>query len=353
MISHPDREKAVELIDEAVAAGSRRAPACETLGICERTYRRWRRSEREIVADGRPGAERQAPANKLTPEEREQILALCHKPEFANLPPGQIVPVLADQGEYVASESSFYRILHDADEQHHRGRAKVPFKSRPRSTHCASAPCQVWTWDVTFLKAPVRGMFYYLYMILDIYSRKVVGWEVHEQELGTYASALVRRAVLSEHCDSSTLVLHADNGSIQKSATLRSTLEWLGIEPSYSRPRVSDDNAYSEAAFRTCKYRPEFPVDGFESLVAAREWVDQFVHWYNTIHRHSGIKYVTPEQRHRGEDIQILAERQSLYEQAKKRNPHRWSGSSRDWSPVTAVWLNPEKPEAEKLLEIA
>ena len=341
MISPPDRRAAVELIDEAVAAGARRAPACETAGITLRTYQRWTR-EGPLKLDGRPEAKRPTPRNKLSEDERTQVLEVCHRPEYASLPPSQIVPLLADQGEYLASESSFYRILREADEQHPRGRAQPPRPAAPKPTHCARAPCQVWVWDVTWLKSPIRGAFFYLYLILDLYSRKIVGWEVHTEERAEQAAALVRRAVWAEGCIDQPLVLHADNGGPQKGSTLRATLEALGIEPSYSRPRVSDDNAYAEAIFRTCKYRPSYPAQGFESLGQAREWVLEFVRWYNHAHRHSGIRYVTPVQRHEGAETALLQARQRVYAEAKARHPARWSGPTRDWTPVGEVWLNPQ-----------
>ncbi|MGI9301151.1 MAG: transposase [Gammaproteobacteria bacterium] len=275
MISPPDRVKAVTLIDEAVEAGARRWKACLELGIHARTYRRWT-SAGGVRGDARPEAVRPVPSTKLTEAERSEVLAICHAPAFASLPPSQIVPTLADQGRYVACESSFYRILHDADEQHHRGRAQAPRRQRAPRTHCASDPCEVWCWDVSFLRSPVVGLFYRLYMIVDLYSRKIVGWEIHEQESGEYAAALVHQAVLREGCIDRPLILHADNGAIQRGYTLRCKLEQLGIEPSYSRPRVSDDNAYSESLFRTCKYRPDYPVHGFESIEAARQWMQRF-----------------------------------------------------------------------------
>jgi len=355
MISTPDRMMAVELIDQAVVAGARREQACAELGIHDRTYRRWTAGY-GVAGDRRPEAVREEPVNKLTESERNEILDTCHQKEYASLPPSQIVPRLADEGTYLASESSFYRVLHAAEEQQHRGRARAPRTTRRPSTHCALAPCELWSWDVSFLRSPVRGLFYYLYMILDVYSRKIVGWEIYDQETGEYASALIHRAVLAEGCIDQPLILHADNGAIQKGYTLRTKLEQLGIEASYSRPRVSDDNPYSESLFRTCKYRPDFPVDGFASIEAAREWMKQFVHWYNEVHRHSGIRYVTPGQRHRGEDVGILAKRNDTYSAAKERNPQRWSGDTRNWSPVNEVWLNPEK-SAEKtdetILEVA
>lgn len=352
MTSAPDRRKAVELVNEAVAAGARKHKACAELGISERTAQRWEQ-DGEITADKRPTAARPRPANKLGEVERESILDTCHQPEYASLPPSQIVPRLADQGRYLGSESTFYRVLHEADEQHHRGRSRASREPKPLSTHCATAPCQVWTWDITWLPAAVKGMFFYLYVILDIYSRKIVGWEVYAEESAEHASVLVQRAVLREGCGHTPLVLHSDNGSPMKGATLLETLHKLGITPSYSRPRVSNDNPYSEAAFRTCKYRPEYPAAGFANIEEARQWVLAFVRWYNEEHRHSGIRFVTPAQRHRGEDEAILAQRRMVYEQARARHPERWSGEIRNWDVVGEVWLNPEKTEAGKPLVVS
>jgi putative transposase len=309
-----------------------------------------------VKADGRPMAARPEPANQLSTEERERVLAVCHAPEFASLPPSQIVPRLADRGEYLASESSFYRILRAADEQHHRGRARAPRQPAAPPSHCARGPCEVWSWDISWLPGPVRGLFFYLYLILDLYSRKIVGFEVYERESAEYGAQVVRRAVLAAGCVGKPLVLHADNGSPQKGSSLRATLEALGIEASYSRPRVSDDNAYSEALFRTCKYRPEYPHQGFASLEAAREWTLALVRWYNHEHRHSGIRYVTPAARHAGHDPTILAARQRVYQAARERHPERWTGSTRNWEPIGEVWLNPVKapsPDRTPRLEAA
>ena len=346
MISTPDRVKAVELIDEAVVSGARRSVACKEMGISDRTYRRWTH-DGKVRSDGRPEAERAAPTNKLSDAERQEILDVCHTSEHADKPPGQIVPTLADNGLYLGSESTYYRVLRENDEQHHRGRAKVPTPGRTPTSHCATAANQVWTWDVSYLPTLIRGQFYYLYAILDIYSRKITGWEVHDCEDGDHAAALVHRAVISEGCPSDTLVLHADNGSIQKGSTLRAKLEFLGVSSSFSRPRVSNDNPYSESLFRTCKYCPSYPSEGFASLEAARAWIKKFVYWYNNEHKHSGIKHVTPAQRHAGEDIELLAHRRKVYEAARKRNPNRWSGSTRNWDHISEVWLNPEKPSVK------
>ena len=305
-----------------------------------RTYQRWTRGE-AIKPDGRPKAHRPVPANKLSAEERAEVLALCHEPPYASLPPGQIVPRLADEGRYLASESSFYRLLRAAEEQQPRGRARAPRPAAEPPRRCAQAPCQVWTGDISWLPGPVKGLFFYRYLILDLYSRKIVGWEVYEGESAAYAAEVVRRAVLAERCIDHPLVLHADNGSPMKGETLRETLSRLGVSTSYSRPRTSNDNPFSEALFRTGKYCPAYPEQGFTSLAEARTWMQQFVQGYNQVHRHSGIQFVTPEQRHQGHDGAILAHRQAVYEQAKARHPERWSGPTRNWQPVTEVWLNP------------
>ena len=340
MISALDRRQAVELIQEARDSGARLERACAELGITVRTFQRWT-LEGAVKADGRPQARRPEPANKLSTEERAQILTLCHEPTYASLPPSQIVPRLADRGEYLASESSFYRILREADEQHHRGRSRAPQARGEPPRLVARAPNAVWTWDISWLPGPVKGLFFYLYLILDLYSRKIVGWEVYAGESTDYAAELVRRTVLAERCLDRPLVLHADNGSPMKGETLLATLYRLGIATSYSRPRTSNDNPYSEALFRTCKYCPAYPTNGFASLDQARTWMQQFVQGYNTEHRHSGIRFLTPEQRHNGQEQDILAQRQAVYEQAQARHPERWAGNIRNWNPITEVWLNP------------
>lgn len=341
MISTQDRQTAVSLIDEATLAGARRFMACREMGICSRTYRRWVESSGEVRPDQRPLAIRPVPANALTEEERAKVLEVVSRPEFASLPPSQIVPILADQGEYLASESSFYRILRAHGMQHHRGRAARPAGKREPQRHCAQGSNQVWVWDITWLPGPVAGTFFYLYMMLDLYSRKVVGWEVFEQESAECAAIVLQKASLAEVRGIKPLVLHSDNGSPMKGATMLATLQKLGIAPSFSRPGVSDDNAHAEAFFRTLKYRPGYPGKGFDTLENTRNWVMHFVRWYNFEHRHSAIKFVTPAQRHSGEDVAILAARDQLYQQARAKHPERWPGETRDWEKVYVVWLNP------------
>lgn len=340
MISSPDRHHAVELIREACQAGARLKPACAHLGLDMRTYQRWTQGG-QVKIDARPQAKRGEPANKLSAEERTAVLAVCHQIDYAGLPPSQIVPRLADQGQYIASESSFYRILRDAQEQHHRGRSRVPRPAAEPPRLLARAPNQVWTWDISWLPGPVKGLFFYLYLITDLYSRKIVGWEVYECESAAYAAEVVRRAVLAERCLDQPLVLHADNGSPMKGETLLETLYRLGIATSYNRPRTSNDNPYSEALFRTCKYRPDYPAGGFDELNQARAWMQQFVDFYNEQHRHSAIRFVTPMQRHQGLDDEILTQRHALYQRARCQRPQRWTGNTRNWNPIDEVWLNP------------
>jgi putative transposase len=345
MISPSDRALAIELIQEANRNGARLAMACKEMNISVRTYERWV-SQGGIKEDQRPTASRPEPKNKLTTEEKQEILEVVKKEEFADLPPTQIVPKLADQGVYIASESSFYRVLREVNMQNHRGRSKRPERRLPES-HLATAPNQVWTWDITWLKGPVKGMFYRLYLIIDIFSRKIVGWEIWETEEAKYAEELMKRTVIKEKIQGRPLVLHSDNGSPMKAATFQVLLEKLGVQSSYSRPRVSNDNPYFEAMLRTLKYRPEFRYKGFETLEATREWVVKFVNWYNCVHLHSGINFVTSEQCHTGVHIEILKKREEVYEKAMQKHPERWSRSTRNWSAQESVALNPMKEKLE------
>lgn len=345
MIGLEDRQMKVRNIETAQHAGARLDAACKVAGITLRTLQRWKREDGLVRGDLRPASPRPRPAHALTEAERREVLQVANEARFADLPPARIVPMLADEGVYLASESTFHRLLREAGQTTHRGRAKAPTAFRPPSTHIATAPRQVWCWDMTYLPATVAGRWFHLYLILDLYSRKIVGWEVHDTDAAEHAAHLVRRTALAEGIAAlaDKPVLHGDNGATLKATTVLAMLHWLGIKPSYSRPRVSDDNAYAEALFRTAKYRPEFPARGFADLDATRSWASGFVHWYNVEHRHSGIRYVSPAQRHAGEDHAILAARHALYANARARHPARWTGNTRDWSPITAVALNPER----------
>ncbi|WP_019415571.1 IS3 family transposase [Paenisporosarcina sp. TG20] len=348
MISPSDRKLAVELIQEANRNGARLARACAELNINVRTYERWV-SDGGIKNDQRPHALRPEPKNKITKEERLEILDVVKKEEFVDLPPSQIVPKLADQSIYIVSESTMYRVLREEKMQQHRGQSKRPEMKLPES-YLAKAPNQVWTWDITWLKGPVKGFYYKLYLIIDLFSRKIVGWEVWETEDAAHAEKLIRNAILNEKIHGAPLVLHSDNGSPMKAGTFQVLLETLGIQSSYSRPRVSNDNPYSESIFRTLKYRPEFPYTGFKTIEDAREWTARFAHWHTFEHQHSGINFVTPEQRHTGVHIEVLKKRKEVYELAKQKHPERWSRSTRNWDPHESVALNPmkEKLRADK-----
>ena len=347
MIDHSDRKLAVELIQEANRNGARLALACKELDISVRTYQRWV-EEGGVKEDQRPLAVRPEPKNKITEEEKEKMVEIVKANEFVDLPPSQIVPKLADQGIYIASESSFYRLLRDQKMQHHRGKSNKPQRRVPES-HVAYAPNQVWTWDITWLDGPILGLYFRLYLIIDLFSRKIVGWEIWEKEAAEYAERLIKKAVIKEKVHGRPLVLHSDNGSPMKASTFQATLETLGIQRSYSRPRVSNDNPYSESMFRTLKYRPEYPEKGFETIEDARAWVQKLVHWYNFEHQHSGINFVTPNQCHTGVYVDVLSRRKEVYEQAKLKHPERWSKATRDWSPHQSVALNPvDEREEEK-----
>ena len=346
MIPLRERQMLVNLLQEASAAGCRLFMACEEVEISLRTYRRWI-SGGGVKGDQRPEVIRVAPSNQLTEEERQCIITTCNKPEYASLPPSQIVPILLDNNIYLGSESSFYRVLKAENQLHHRGRSRAPKKVSKPTSYTAHNPNEVWSWDITYLASRIKGQFYYLYLFEDIFSRKIVGYEVYDHECGDKAAKLLQRCQLREQCLNKPLVLHSDNGAPMKSQTMKAKMEELSVIPSYSRPRVSDDNPYSESLFRTLKYRPEWPSSGFNSLEEARDWVENFVDWYNNKHRHSKINFITPAQRHRGEDSAILANRKVVVETAKANNPSRWSGDIRDCDPVGSVSLNPEK-ESEK-----
>lgn len=312
------------------------------LRLSSRTLQRWR--AQGAGDDRRIGPKRLSP-NALTETEQRRILEVANSPEFRGLSPKQIVPKLADQDLYLASEATFYRLLRREGQQKHRSPSRSP-TPRAKPTQQATGPNQLWSWDITYLKSAVRGRFYYLFLVVDVWSRKIVGWDVHREENAAHAAALISRICAQSGVDPRGIVLHSDNGGPMKGATMLATLQWLGVVPSFSRPHVKDDNAYSEALFRTLKYRPSYPKRPFASLEQARSWVASFVHWYNFEHAHSAIRYVTPAERHARKDEVILANRERVYERARRRHPRRWTGRTRNWTPVKAVFLNPPLAES-------
>ncbi len=344
-----DRRKALEILDAGMAAGARARKLAELLGVGLTTLQRWRR---QFAGDGdgldrRKGSHRLV-SHRLSDEERQRILLTCTQPEFAALPPGQIVPVLADRGLYIGSERSFYRVLHAHGQAHRRGRTRPPQEPRPVPRLEARGPNEVWSWDITYLPTSVRGVWLYLYLVIDVWSRKVVAWDVADREDAQIAADLVGRACLRERISKGRrqpLILHADNGNAMRAATLEARLEELGVLRSFSRPRVSNDNPYSESLFRTVKYRPDYPRRPFRCQEEACAWVVAFVDWYNHQHRHSAIRFVTPHERHSGQAVELCRHRARVYEQARQRHPRRWSRGTRCWHLPEVVWINP--PPAE------
>jgi transposase InsO family protein len=212
--------------------------------------------------------------------------------------PKQLVPQLADQGLYLASESTMYRLQRRYQLRRQRRQLARTHVSRARTIHRATAPNQVWSWDITWLPTTLRGQYLRLYLVMDVWSRRIVGWRVAERECATLAAELITRACREGNVEPRGLVLHSDNGAPMRGSAMVSTLQWLGIVPSFSRPHVSDDNPYSQALFRTLEYTPAYPSMPFADVASAERWVSRFVVWYNSEHRHSAIRFVTPDERH-------------------------------------------------------
>ena len=343
------RTTVLGLINEACKAGARLHKACAVIGLTARTVQRWVEAGKNVLylGDRRTPDQRvhNCPPNKLSDAEREVALGVLNSAEFKDLPPSQIVPRLADQGRYVASESTLYRLLREAGQLGHR-RAERPAqkRSKPRAL-MATLPDQIYCWDITYLPTQVRGLFFYLYLFVDIFSRKVVGWQVFDCESAEKAAALLEDICCRQGIRPNQVTVHSDNGSPMKGQTMLATMQRLGVAHSRSRAAVSNDNPYSESLFKTLKYRPQFPLLPFADLMQARRWVTELVHWYNEEHRHSAISFVTPAQRHAKTDEALLQARAAVYEQARQNNPLRWSTKTRDWAFIDAVHLNPDSPQ--------
>lgn len=317
---------------------------CSITDICYKTYRRWKKCDN--LEDNRKGHKNVK--NRLNSSEKEEIISICNNAEYCNLSPNQIVPKLADQNIYIASESSFYRTLREHKLLAHRRKSKKPTKGRKPASHTATDSNQVWTWDITYLKRDVKGMFYYLYLIVDIYDRCITGFRVEENQSSKLAAEMVEDAVLKRGANTSRLVLHSDNGGPMKGSTMAITLDRLGIIKTFNRPSVSNDNSYSESLFKTLKYQLKNPMEAFHSLEEANKWAGDFVRWYNKKHLHSGIKYVTPDQRFKRKDITILKKRAKLYEEIMAKNPLRWINKfTKNWDRIESVYLNKRKDQID------
>ena len=277
-----------------------------------------------------------------------RLWAPSNSQEYKNLPPSQIVPRLADQGLYVASESTLYRLLRQAGQLAHRRLDRVPQKrSKPRAL-VATQPDQIYCWDITYLPTQVRGLFFYLYLFVDIFSRKVVGWQVFDCESAERAAALLEDICRRQGISANQVTVHSDNGGPMKGETMLATMQRLGVAHSRSRPAVSNDNPYSESLFKTLKYRPQLPLKPFADLLQARHWVTELVHGYNEEHRHSAIGFVTPTQRHGQTDEAMLQARDAVYEKARQKPPMRWSERTRDWTFIDEVHLNPDSQQTKE-----
>ena len=338
----------MELVKQAKASGAGRAASCQVLELSLRTLERWEKDPDE--GDQRRGPDTVC-AHSLSAQERQAIVEVCNRSAYRDLSPWQIVAQLADSGRYLGSESSFYRVLKQNDLLSHRQKSKPHVHSRPKDL-LATNPNEVWSWDITYLNSPIRGAYYYLYLVEDIFSRMIVGWSIEEVESAEHGARLIDRICQEQGVSKGQLTLHSDNGAPMTGATMVATLERLGVIPSLSRPAVSDDNPYSESLFKTLKYRPSYPDSAFSGIDQARQWVSRFVQWYNTEHLHSAIRFVTPGSRHLGLDKAILAKRTAVYKQAQHKHPRRWSGQTRDWSPITEVFLNPKKETRKTKSEI-
>jgi putative transposase len=344
LISLEEKQRAHELVRVAMTSGARKKQACAVLGISIRALQRW---EQACNPDGRKGAGKKVP-RKLSEEERQKVKDTACEAQFKDLTPYEIVAILAENGIYIASERTFYRILKANGLLHHRGNGKPPIRSGEPQELIATGPNQIWSWDITWLRTDVRGLFYYAYMIKDIWTKDIVGWEIHDREDDALAAALFNCLRLKH--DMKGIYLRSDNGNPMKGATMLMTLYNLGVIPSYGRPRVSNDNPFIESLFKTLKYTAGYPGQ-FKDIEHARRWMADFVNWYNTEHRHSSIGYVTPQQRRCGDYKEIFNRRNEALARAKGKHPERWVNRQRAWGCNDVVYLNPGKETKETLMK--
>lgn len=330
------------LVDEAVTSGARLFKVCAQLKITARTLQRWRKQGPEGGKDRRRGP-RTKPKNALSTAERKHLVEVANSEEYRDLSPKQMVPRLADQGIYLASESTVYRVLEAEGQNTHRQPTKPRTSHKPEE-RVADGPGQLLCWDITYLPSTVRGAFFYLYLFLDVWSRKIVGWGVHHEQCADFAAKVLKTTCDNLQTTTEGVVLHADNGKAMKGSTMLAAMQWLGIIPSFSRPHVSDDNPFVEAIFRTLKYRPGMAGMRFETVQDAIHFVSQLVGWYNHEHLHSALGFVTPHDRHIGADIPVLEARRALYKRANLAHPERWTRNVRNWRRPIKVTLNPDRP---------
>jgi putative transposase len=334
--------------DQAVALLAPRIgtrAACAAAGVAQASwYRRHRASPAPPRRTAVPHRDRAQP-RALSPAERASILAVLHAERFADAAPAEVWATLLDEGTYLGSLSTFYRLLRAAGETRER---------RPQATHpaavkpelVADSPNRVWSWDITKLHGPAKWTYYYLYVILDIYSRYAVGWMVATRESAALAEKLIAATMAKQHITAGQLTLHADRGSSMTSKPVTFLLADLGVIQSHSRPHVSNDNPYSEAQFKTLKYRPGFPAR-FGSIEAARAHCQEFFPWYNTSHRHGGLGLHTAADVHHGTAPAVQARRARTLDAAYQQHPERFVSNppTPPALPATA-WINPPEKEA-------
>jgi putative transposase len=321
-----------------LAAQIGRQAACKVLGVCRATFYRWCRRKTGPRPLPRPRA---ASPQGLSALERQKVLDVLNSERFVDQAPAQIQARLLDEGTYLCSERTMYRILHDAKQvRERRNQLRHPEYRKPELL--ATAPNQVWSWDITKLKTAVKGSHYSLYVVLDIFSRYVVAWLVAEREAKPLAELLLEEALLRQKVDRGQLTLHADRGSTMTSKSLALLLDDLGVARSHSRPHTSNDNPYSEAHFKTLKYKAGFP-ERFGSLADARVFCRAFFTWYNTQHYHSGLANLTPETVHHGRAHQVLEARGQVLEAAHAAHPERFRKPPIPKPPPQEAWINPPK----------
>lgn len=320
-------------------------PACEAIGWSRTRF--YRVTKPEPGTPPRPGHTQAGPARALTSAQQEQILARLNSERFLDCAPRQVWAALLDEGEYVCSWRTMYRLLHrNQAVKERRNVRRHPKYVRPELA--ASGPNQVWTWDITYLKGANRGQFYYLYVVLDLYSRLVVGWLIADRECEELARRLLEQSYRKQGVRPGQLTVHADRGAPMKSKSVRQLLADLDVRRSHSRPRVSNDNPYSEAGFKTMKYSPDFPAR-FGSFEEAEAFCRDYFVWYNQAHYHTGIALLTPAQVHYGEAEAVLANRQATLDAAFAQAPERFGNRRpRVASLPETVWINrPAQPVCE------
>lgn len=324
--------------------------AAEAIGLTGRTFRNWKHAPE---GDGRLDRKDFTSPLQFAKEEKDRIIERFCQLDVCDLSlPQAFYKLLDEEGLYLCSLSTLYRIFREAKLMGKRTPTRAArLRSKPTS-YSAGGPNEVWTWDITYLRTSrYTGMFYYAYVIVDIYSRAIISARVYSADNAQFAAGFLKDAFEKNGIAPGQLVVHSDNGSSMKADKTLAVLASHDVQFSHSRPRVSNDNPYSESLFRTLKYSGEYlyPRDGFEDIAHAQRWIDGFVEYYNEYHRHRGIRMVTPGSRHRGEDKEILRRRARTMEQARKLNPNRWvQGRTLDCSPINAVYLNPDNGQLEE-----